>query len=166
MFRKIEDFTRAWAYETEMTEKALLNLTDVSLGQKVTAEGRTLGFLAWHLAVTMNEMLGLVGLTIDAPDPCSECPASAEDIARVYAAGGRSVSEEVGKNWTDETLLIEDEMYGETWSRGQTLFYLLLHQTHHRGQMTVLMRQAGVIVPGIYGPAREEWAVFGQDPLP
>ena len=38
---------------------------------------------------------------------------------------------------TAETLLIEDEMYGETWSRGMTLFYLIAHQTHHRGQMTV-----------------------------
>ena len=57
-------------------------------------------------------------------------------------------------------------MYGETWSRGMTLFYLILHQAHHRGQMEVLMRQAGLKVPGIYGPAREEWAAFGIPALP
>jgi hypothetical protein len=28
--------------------------------------------------------------------------------------------------------------------------------------MTVLMRQAGLVVPGVYGPAREEWAVYGM----
>lgn len=43
-------------------------------------------------------------------------------------------------------------MYGEIWARGLTLFYLITHQAHHRGQMTVLMRQAGLPVPGIYGP--------------
>jgi hypothetical protein len=28
--------------------------------------------------------------------------------------------------------------------------------------MTVLMRQAGLKVPGVYGPAREEWAGMGM----
>jgi uncharacterized damage-inducible protein DinB len=43
-----------------------------------------------------------------------------------------------------------------------TLGALVGHQTHHRGQMTVLMRQAGLVVPGIFGPAREEWAKMGM----
>lgn len=29
--------------------------------------------------------------------------------------------------------------------------------------MTVLMRQAGLPVPGIYGPAKEEWTTFGLE---
>lgn len=166
MFRNIEDFAKAWDYEAEMTGKALLNLTDESLDRKVYDDGRTLGFLGWHLAVTLNEMLALVGLTIEAPTPEAECPTSAAEIARVYGIGARSVRDEVAKNWNADTLLIEDEMYGETWSRGMTLFYLICHQTHHRGQMTVLMRQAGLRVPGIYGPAKEEWAAFGAPALP
>ena len=44
------------------------------------------------------------------------------------------------------------------------MFTKLSHQTHHRGQMTVLMRQAGLTVPGVYGPAREEWAAMGMEP--
>lgn len=166
MFKSIEDFQTVWNYEAEMTGKTLLNLTDASLGQKVTEDGRTLGFLAWHLTVTLQEMLALVGLTINAPTPETPCPDSAAEIVRVYGIAAKSVGDEVEKNWNAETLLIEDEMYGETWSRGMTLFYLTTHQTHHRGQMTVLMRQAGLKVPGIYGPAKEEWAAFGQEPLP
>ena len=65
-------------------------------------------------------------------------------------------------NWNDETLEIEDTMYGENWQRGMTLTALLMHQAHHRGQMTVLMRQAGLKVPGVYGPAMEDWAAYGQ----
>jgi uncharacterized damage-inducible protein DinB len=49
-------------------------------------------------------------------------------------------------------------MYGQTWKRRDVLMALVMHQAHHRGQMTVLMRQAGLLVPGIYGPAREEWS--------
>jgi uncharacterized damage-inducible protein DinB len=41
--------------------------------------------------------------------------------------------------------------------------FLIQHQAHHRGQMTVLMRQAGLPVPGIYGPSKEEWANFGME---
>ena len=161
MLRSIEDFQKNWEYEAEATGKILKALTDETLVQKVTPDGRNLGFLGWHLTQTLGEMLGLVGLKIDAPEQSAECPASAADIATAYETAARSVSEEVAKNWTDQTLLQEDDMYGETWARGLTLFYLITHQAHHRGQMTVLMRQAGLVVPGIYGPAKEEWAAMG-----
>jgi len=45
-----------------------------------------------------------------------------------------------------------------------SLQVLVVHQAHHRGQMTVLMRQAGLKVPGVYGPAREEWTAYGMQP--
>ena len=161
MLRTIEDFQKDWAYETEMTEKVLRALTDESLGQKVYAEGRDLGFLAWHLTQTLGEMLGLVKLNIDAPDHMAPRPDSAAEIVEAYDKAAKSVTDEINANWTDETLLQTDEMYGETWARGLTLFYLITHQAHHRGQMTVLMRQAGLPVPGVYGPSKEEWAAFG-----
>jgi uncharacterized damage-inducible protein DinB len=66
--------------------------------------------------------------------------------------------------WSDATLEVEDDMYGERWPRGATLQSLVVHQAHHRGQMTVLMRQAGLRVPGVYGPAREEWTAYGMPP--
>jgi uncharacterized damage-inducible protein DinB len=66
--------------------------------------------------------------------------------------------------WTDATLEVEDDMYGERWPRGLTLQALIVHQAHHRGQMTVLMRQAGLRVPGVYGPSREEWTAYGMPP--
>jgi uncharacterized damage-inducible protein DinB len=34
-------------------------------------------------------------------------------------------------------------MYGEPWKRGFVLSALIGHQTHHRAQMTVLMRRPG-----------------------
>lgn len=162
MIRKIEDFERAWQYEAEATVKLLQNLTDESLGQKVNENGRTLGFLAWHLVTTMNEMLGQVGLEIDAPNPESAVPTDARQIVSAFETAAVSAKKEVSANWTEETLLQEDEMYGETWKRGMTLFYLMLHQAHHRGQITVLMRQANLKVSGIYGPAKEEWEVMGM----
>ena len=54
-------------------------------------------------------------------------------------------------------------MYGEKWMRGVTLRVVTEHEVHHRGQMTILMRQAGLKVPGLFGPAKEEWSEFGME---
>ena len=165
MLRRVDDFVKDWEYEAESTGKILNALTDESLSQKVTPEGRTLGYLGWHLAQTLGEMLARVGLKIDAPGFDKDCPATASEISDAYLKAAMSVTDEIKANWTDETLLETDDMYGETWARGLTLFYLIAHQAHHRGQMTVLMRQAGLPVPGVYGPSKEEWLALGAPAL-
>ena len=66
--------------------------------------------------------------------------------------------------WTDADLDKVDDMFGERWTRRFTLLVLINHQIHHRGQMTVLMRQAGLRVPGMYGPAKEDWAQWSMEP--
>lgn len=162
MIRTIEDFKDEWGHELEATIRIFRTLTDSSLTQKAVPEGRTLGRLAWHITVTVGEMLSKTGLKTDAPDEHSDPPASANAIVEAYEKAARSALKLVSENWTDATLLEEDPMYGETWKRGFTLSVLVRHQIHHRAQMTVLMRMAGLKVPGIYGPAREEWAEFGM----
>jgi len=54
-------------------------------------------------------------------------------------------------------------VFGRTLTKAVTLSLLVKHIIHHRGQMTVLLRQAGVRVPGLYGPAREGWAQMGME---
>jgi len=164
MINTIAEFERHWSQELEATQKVLKHLTDKSLGQAVNAEGRTLGRLGWHLVITIPEMMSRTGLHIDGPAPEDPVPASAKEIFKGYNIASLSLLEAVKVHWTDATLLQKDEMYGQMWTRSETLTALLFHQVHHRGQMTVLMRQAGLAVPGIYGPAREEWAPWGMNP--
>lgn len=163
MFRRIADFEKSWAADSESTLKVLRAVTDASLGQSVTPGGRTLGRLAWHITCALGEMPGHVGLKVDSPGYESDPPGSAAAIAAAYERASRSLLEQI-KTWSDATLDIEDDMYGQRWARAFTLHALLEHQIHHRGQMTVLMRQAGLRVPGIYGPAREDWAAMGREP--
>lgn len=161
MYRSIEDFQTDWGFEAEKTLNVFRALTEESLAQKVTEDGRSLGFIAWHVTVTLGEMLGQAGIKIDSPATTGEVPALAE-ILSTYEKGAKLVSEEVGKAWKDEELSDEIPMYGMSWKKGLTLHALIAHQIHHRGQMTVLMRQAGLRVPGVYGPAREEWVEYGM----
>ena len=71
---------------------------------------------------------------------------------------------EISETWNEETLKQEDDMYGEKWARGRTLGVLVTHQIHHRAQLTVVMRLASLKVPGVYGPAKEEWEGYGMEP--
>ena len=166
MYGTIEQFLEDWKKESEATLRVLARLTDGSLRQKVGPEGRTLGFLAWHLVLTLGEMGGKAGLTVDSPPEDSSEPVLAAAILAAYELAQGSLAREVRAGWSDGMLADELSMYGSTWRRGDVLDSLVHHQIHHRGQMTVLMRQAGLVVPGIYGPAREEWAAMGMPPLP
>lgn len=162
MFASIDDFLREWQPEAEGTQKVLDNLTDASLSQQVTADHRTLGRLAWHLTTTFDEMVaGHTGLQFEAAKFGESVPETAKEIADAYRRTNESMIGAIRQQWTDETLTEERDMYGEMWTIETVLKVLFTHQIHHRGQMTVLMRQAGLKVPGLYGPSKEEWADFG-----
>src|SRR4051812_21241684 len=162
MYRSIADFQTDWGYEADKTLRVFRSLTEESLAQKVTEDGLSLGFIAWHITVTLGEMLGQAGIKIDSPDAAGEKIPSLSEIISIYEKGAPLVSEEVAKAWKDEEMDDEILMYGTNWKKGMMLHALIAHQIHHRGQMTVLMRQAGLRVPGVYGPAREEWTEYGM----
>ncbi len=162
MYRRIDDFLKDWEYESASTSKIIGALTDASLEQPVAPGHRTLGRIAWHVAQTISEMMGKTGLSISGADEEAPVPHNAAAIKAAYDTGSASLVKEIRSGWKDATLELEDNLYGENWKRGVTLTALLMHQAHHRGQMTVLMRQAGIKVTGIYGPAMEDWAAFGQ----
>ena len=164
MYRKIDDFEGDWAEETAATLKVLRALTDASLAQRVSPEGRSAGRLAWHIAVaisTMAEQAGLKGIEGPVGSDTVPVPESAAEIVATYQASARSVADAVRSQWRDEDLGEDVPMYGEMWSRGTVLSILVRHEAHHRAQLTVLMRQAGLTVPGCYGPAKEEWVGMG-----
>lgn len=162
MFRRISDFTATWERERDGTLRILRALDDRSLAQAVASDHRTLGRLAWHLTTTLGEMLERTGLKIAGPALDAPVPASAAEIASAYETAAQAVLDQVKGGWDDAALDVADDMYGQRWPRGITLSALVSHQAHHRGQMTVLMRQAGLKVPGVYGPAREEWGTYGM----
>ena len=161
MFTTLRAFEMAWAHETTSTQKLLDTLTDASLSQPIHPGGRTLGRLAWHIAQTVPEMMGKTGLRLAGPGEHDAVPGSASVIADGYRTASASLLEQLRAHWTDATLTQSDDMYGDSWPRGVTLSILIRHEAHHRGQMTVLMRQAGLPVAGVYGPASEEWAQMG-----
>lgn len=163
MYRTIDEFIKEWTNEAGSTQKILDALTDESLTQQINAENRTLGRMAWHVVTSLHEMLSRTGLKFDGAQHDSAVPATAKEMAEHYRSTNENLISAIKQQWTDESLKEVDEMYGEQWPKGLTLHILNKHQIHHRGQMTVLMRQAGLKVPGVYGPSREEWLEYGME---
>ena len=167
MFRCIDDFTACCKEEAAKTLAVLDAIPDAALGTAVAPEHRDLRRMAWHLVESLIEMPGRLGLEVEGAHlmqagTMADPPASIKEIRDVYSRTSASLLERVG-GWSNADLEREDEMYGETWKRGFSFWVLITHQVHHRGQMTVLMRQAGLKVPGTYGPAKEEWGAIGME---
>jgi uncharacterized damage-inducible protein DinB len=166
MFRSIDDFLHAWAPERDSTVRVFRELPGASLGQRVSPAGRTLGFIAWHLTTSLSEMMNQAGVGISGPSEKDPTPAWAKVIAELYENAAGSLAALVAANWTDELLAGEITIFGGKLARRYLLMAVIAHETHRRGQMTVLMRQAGLKVPGVYGPSLEEWALFGTPAQP
>jgi uncharacterized damage-inducible protein DinB len=164
MFHTINEFLDDWKSESESTIKIFNNLTDESLDYKTTSFGRTIGRLAWHITVNVFEMLESAGIPSILNDE-ENYPKSAKEILEKYVQASDIIVNKLPKEWSDDSLKEEINMFGEPWTKEKVLTSLVKHQIHHRAQITVLMREAGLKVPGIYGPSYEEWKIMGMEPM-
>ncbi|KXZ18969.1 hypothetical protein AXI59_15660 [Bacillus nakamurai] len=164
MFQTLDHFLKSWEFESDATQKLLNSLTDESLKQEITLQNWTLGRIAWHTVAAIRIITSNTDLTFHAPVEDYPVPTSAQYIADSYHQASYAFVQALKTQWTDNTLQERINFIGQQLPNGSLLMFLIQHQNHHRGQMTVLMRQAGLIVPGIYGPAKEEWTKFGLEP--
>lgn len=164
MFYKISDFEINWKIESDLTIKTFSNLTDESLDFKIHPKIRSIGVLVWHIVRAIPEMMNNVGINIDAVKEDDPIPKSVKNICDIYKSASDEMLQKILAAWKDENLFDVITLYGEKWERGFVLQVLLFHQIHHRAQLTVLMRQADLIVQGTYGPTLEEWAEIEMPP--
>jgi uncharacterized damage-inducible protein DinB len=163
MYTTIEEFIQEWNQEAASTQKVFDALSDESLQQQVSPNGRTLGRIAWHIVTSTPEFLSPLGIMVEMEKDAATVPSSAKEIAEAFRKISSDVAEMVKQQLTDESLTKVQNVFGREMSTA-TLFSLLIkHIIHHRGQMTILMRQAGLKVPGVYGPAMEEWSQIGME---
>lgn len=163
MYTAVSHFINEWNQEAVSTQKVLDALTDESLQQRVSPEDRTLGEIAWHIVASTPGMLMEFGVTVKGSLNEADLPTSAREIAETFRSVSAETSEAISEQWTDQSLSETKNVFGMDLPRAVMLNMLNKHIIHHRGQMTVLMRQAGLKVPGVYGPSREEWSQMGMD---
>ncbi|KWW22330.1 MULTISPECIES: DinB family protein [Peribacillus] len=166
MYRSIKDFSREWNKEAILTQHVMDSLTDDALKQQVYPEGRTLGRIAWHVTTNIPDYLTHFGFKIDRKEDGECVPASAKEIAAAFKEISSHAAQVIEQDWTDESLEQMQTAFGRQESNAEILMGLIKHIIHHRGQMTVLMRQAGIKPPGVYGPPKEDWIHLGVENPP
>ena len=155
MYRTVDDFTTEWSRNAAGTLNAINAITDDKLDFSIVEGHSSLGWLAWHLT-TAPGFFGnmLAGLNLDIQlDPNAQ-PATVAEIAAAYENVKAEVERKVAA-LSDEDMLADVKGIHGPAKRGEILRAMIDHQTHHRGQMTVLLRQAGLVVPPVMGPTKE-----------
>ncbi|THF80341.1 DinB family protein [Cohnella fermenti] len=153
MYRTTEDFLQDWSASAAGTLAVFKAITDEKKETAIVEGHNTLNWLAWHLTGTAGAFGLIAGLQIPAAERGAPAPDRIADVAAKYEEIAEAYKTEA--KWTDEQMAEEISVFGGKMPRGQFLRKLIDHQTHHRGQMTVLLRQAGLPVPGVLGPTRE-----------
>ncbi|KAA0566648.1 DinB family protein [Rossellomorea aquimaris] len=156
MFTTVNDFLQEWKQEAAVTQKVLDALTDESLKQEVAPDLYSIGSVAWHVTGATYYFPAQLGITFEVPDLRKVAPTSASEISETYKIVSARLSEAVSEQVSDEKMNEMVNLFGMDMSVQAVFRLLIQHQAHHRGQLTVLMRQAGLKVPGVYGPSKEE----------
>jgi uncharacterized damage-inducible protein DinB len=148
--------------EASTTRRVLERVPEAKLTWKPHPKARTLGELALHVAMTPGAVAEFVSQSpVQAPDFSEQSPKSASELVR-------ALDESVAKA---RRLLatMDDKAVMATWRmmkgdrellaipRMAMLRSIMLnHWYHHRGQLSVYLRQLDVPVPSIYGPSADE----------
>ncbi|WP_108994383.1 DinB family protein [Paenibacillus agaridevorans] len=154
MYRTSGDFMEDWAASAAGTLSVMQAISDDKMNAAIVEGHNSLGWLAWHLVSTAGAFGRFAGLNIPSIERGAPVPATMAEIVSQYEAVIAAYASE-GSKLTDASMTEEIDTFVGKTPRGKFLRKLIDHQTHHRGQMTVLLRQAGLKVPGVLGPTRE-----------
>lgn len=161
MYQTATSFVEDWNKEGEATIKIFKCLTNNTLHTNVSGYKRTAGKLAWHITQTLTELCSKVQIFPTDVLEGVKCPATVDEIVSIYQQFSEKIAAAVA-TWDSDFLHETIEIYGMQSTRSQCLVMLVKHEIHHRGQLTVLIRQLGLNPVGIYGPAEEEWAAYNM----
>ena len=159
---ELQRFLKVWDAEAQKTAALLRTVPAGQYDFRPDAGARSVGELAWHLAEV--EAYISYGIEQGAVGPGSRPPgierpksvaALAPEYERVHAEAAARVRRLAP---ADLDRALSDFGGPPRPIRDILWLAMLLHQIHHRGQLSVLCRLAGGASPGMFGPNREETA--------
>jgi uncharacterized damage-inducible protein DinB len=150
--------------EAEATRRVLDRVPNGQLTWRPHAKSRTLGQLALHIAIVPGAVAELAASPSPAQAPQFGDDPSPSSVGDLVPALQQSIA-------TAKRVLggMNDASLTETWRlmQGERELFaiprigflrsvMLNHWYHHRGQLTVYLRELGIPVPAIYGPSADE----------
>jgi uncharacterized damage-inducible protein DinB len=163
MMALIDGMLQELEQEAQITRRVLERVPDSKLTWRPHEKARTLGELALHVATVPGGVAQLVGSqsVAQAPDFTDPSPQSASELIPALEQSIATAKKVLGG--------MDDAELTATWRlmRGERELFalprvamlrsiMLNHWYHHRGQLTVYLRQLDVPIPSIYGPSADE----------
>jgi uncharacterized damage-inducible protein DinB len=161
----IDEILQELEQEAQATRRALERLPEDRLGWKPHPKSMSLGQLAMHIAGLPGAIAAASRTSLDVKTaiPLPQPTRRAEVLARFDESMDQARA--ILRDMDDAELTSPWKMMNgeqELWSipRGAFLRSVMLnHWYHHRGQLTVYLRQTGAAVPAIYGSSADEKAI-------
>jgi uncharacterized damage-inducible protein DinB len=149
--------------EAQTTRRVLERVPDDKLAWRPHEKARTLGELALHIAMVPGSVAELAASKSPAqvpqftdPSPASAAeliPALDQSIAKAKKVLGTMDDAAMMAPW--RLMRGERELFAVP--RAALLRSIMLnHWYHHRGQLTVYLKELGAPIPSIYGPSADE----------
>ncbi len=159
MFNNAQEFLQSFGMESDTTERVLRALTPEALAHSKGAGDQSAADIAWHIATAPRYMFPQIGWDLPAMTEWGT-PAniSVDQIVAEYCANRDRIKTEAAKQSPEDLQKVYTVFGRMEWPAAMMLQAQIVHEAHHRGQLSVLMRQAGLTVPSIYGPNKEETA--------
>ena len=159
----IDGMLQEFQQEAQTTRRVLERVPDNQLAWRPHEKARTLGELALHVAMVPGAVAELVASPspAQAPQFTDPSPKSASELVPALDHSIAKVREVLG-GMNDAALMATWRlMHGDrellAMPRAAMLRSVMLnHWYHHRGQLTVYLRELGVAIPSIYGPSADE----------
>jgi len=159
----IDDILQELEEEARMTRRVLARVREDQLGWTPHEKSMTLGQLAMHVASVPGAIAGIstqptFDVKTEIPRPSATSVAELltvfdESVARAKAILGEMDDAALLSPWR----MVDGDREVAVIPRGALLRSVMLnHWYHHRGQLTVYLRQTGSLVPAIYGPSADE----------
>lgn len=158
----IDNMMQELEQEAQTTRRVLERVPDDQLAWRPHPTARTLGELALHVAIVPGGVAELAKQSpaqapqFRDPSPTSASeliPALDESIAKAKSALSGMDDGALNDTWR----LMQGDR--ELFAIPRVAFLrsvMLNHWYHHRGQLSVYLRQLGVAIPPIYGPSADE----------
>lgn len=148
--------------EAAITRRLLDVVPGDKLGWKPHEKSMSLGELAWHIA-TCNRAISEMSLADSVDFGKIEMPKAPDNVAAMieeHTAGTARAKEILGQ--TANESLMKDVEFSKDGNplmgmpRIAVLRTIMMnHQYHHRGQLSVYLRELDVPLPSIYGPSAD-----------
>jgi uncharacterized damage-inducible protein DinB len=149
--------------EAKTTRRVLERVPDNQLNWRPHQKARTLGELAFHVATVPGGVAQFVAspspvqrpnFSDHTPQNAAELvPALDQSIATAKKVLGNMADSELLATWR----LVDGERELLALPRVAMLRSIMLnHWYHHRGQLTMYLRELDIPIPSIYGPSADE----------